>query len=64
MKKEENAQKIKRIEEPEINRLIVLRFLEKLEKMTNEERRTIIKTIQILNNPVFITQYPPNKINL
>ncbi len=54
--KKEKAQNIERIEEPEINRLIVLRFLERLEKMTDEERKTIIKTIQLLNSPIFVTK--------
>lgn len=48
-------EKIERIEEPEVNRSIVYLFLEKLELMTDEERKTIIKTIQILNHPVFTT---------
>ncbi|MEA2087724.1 MAG: hypothetical protein U9O91_06455 [Candidatus Caldatribacteriota bacterium] len=47
------AQNIERIEEPEINRLIALRFLEKLEKMSDEERKTIIRTIQLIITPIF-----------
>ena len=49
-KKPEN---IKKIEESEIEEIVLL-FLEKLELLNEEERRTIIKTIQILNSPVFI----------
>jgi len=33
---------------------IIRLFLEKLETMSEEERRTIIKAIQFINNPLFI----------
>ncbi len=52
--KEEIAQKIERADESEINRRIVLLFLEKLELLTNNERKTIIETIQLLNKPIFV----------
>lgn len=58
MKKELIAEGIQRIDEPEINRKIVLLFLEKVELLTPEERKTIIKTIQILNCPTFIMGTP------
>ena len=32
---------------------VVVLFLEKLEKLTPEERREILKTIQWINNPMF-----------
>lgn len=31
-------------------------FLEKLELLTREERQVLIKTIDILNHPIFITR--------
>ena len=45
---------IKRIDEPQINREITKLYLEKLELMTEEERKTLIKTIQLINNPIFV----------
>ena len=45
---------MERINEPQIYTEIVKLFLEKLEIMTEEERRTIIKTIQLINNPTYI----------
>lgn len=33
---------------------MVLLFLEKLEKLTEKERATLIKTIDILNTPIFV----------
>lgn len=52
MKKEIIAEKIKRVDEPMINRRIVLLFLEKLEILTKAERIEILKLIQLLNYPV------------
>ncbi len=34
---------------------VVVLFLQKLEKLTDEERKTLIKTIQLINNPMFIS---------
>jgi len=53
--KEENKEGIKRIDEPELNRQIVWLFLDKLEKMTLEERKEILHTIALLNSPVFLS---------
>jgi len=54
MKKEKIiAQNIKRIDEPEINRKIILLFLEKLEVLTMEEREEILTSIKLLNKPTF-----------
>ena len=44
----------KRLDTPEVNCEIIRLFLEKLELMTEEERKTLIKTIQLLNNPMFV----------
>ena len=44
---------IKRIEESEINREIILLFLEKLELLSPEERKEIIFTIKLINHPTF-----------
>lgn len=44
---------ITKIDEPNINRKIVLLFLEKLEILELEERKEILKTIRLLNNPIF-----------
>lgn len=41
--------------ENQIGLQIVLMFLDKLEKMTEEERHEILKTIKLLNNPVFVS---------
>jgi len=54
--KEFSAQKIKRIDEPMINRKIILLFLEKLELLTKEERQEILEVIQLLNHPMFKTK--------
>jgi len=54
MGKEIQAQKIKRIDEPEMNRKIILLFLEKLELLKPEERKEILRTIQLLNSPNFL----------
>ena len=50
----EIQKEIKRIDEPEINRKIILLFLEKIEILTMEERKEILRTIQLLNSPVFL----------
>lgn len=34
---------------------IVKLFLEKLEKLNDKERAVIIRTIEMLNNPMFLT---------
>jgi len=52
--KKNKAQNIGRIDEPMINRKIVLLFLEKLELLTDGERKEILKSIQLLNYPVLI----------
>jgi len=54
MKKEKIiAQNIKRIDESEINRKIILLFLEKLEVLTMKERKEILTSIKLLNKPTF-----------
>ena len=45
---------IKNINKPEVDRKIVVLFLEKLELLTKEERREILKTIQFLNYTMFL----------
>ena len=50
------AQKIEKLEEPYINRKIVVLFLEKVEKLSQEERREILKTIQFINHPRFLVK--------
>ena len=45
---------MKKIEIPEIHIKIVLNYLEKLEKLNEKERGVLIKTIDIINNPMFI----------
>ena len=47
-------EKFERIVENQTHLEIVKLFLDKLEKMTEEERKTIIKTIWLLNNPMFV----------
>jgi hypothetical protein len=47
---------MERLDEPLINRQIVLLFLEKFEQMTAEERQTISETIQIINRPVLLVK--------
>jgi hypothetical protein len=45
------------MEEKQYNGLEVVKlFLEKIELLTDKERQVIIKTIDILNNPLFITK--------
>ena len=50
------AEKLKRMDEPMINRKIILLFLEKLELLTKEERKEILKVIQLLNHPILLTK--------
>ena len=38
----------------EINTKIILLFLEKLEKLTNEEREEILKTIRFINASILL----------
>jgi len=52
--KEMIAKEVSRIYEPEINRKIVLLFLEKLELLNKEERKELLKAIQLLNYPRFL----------
>lgn len=42
------------LSEENINAKIVLAFLEKLEVLTPEERGTILKSIQIMNHPIYV----------
>lgn len=39
---------------PEMDTKIILLFLERLTEMTMEERKEILKTIALLNSPLFI----------
>ena len=52
------AKGFKRLDEPIINRQIVLLFLEKLELLNESERAEILKVIQLLNHPSFIVNEP------
>ena len=36
------------------NTKIIELFLEKLEKLTDDERKELLKTIRVLNNPIFV----------
>ena len=51
-KEEENFE---RIDEPEINKRIVLLFLEKLELLSEQERREILKIITLFATPILIS---------
>lgn len=42
------------MEKIEENHEIALLFLQKLEKLTDEERCVLIKTIDLINHPMFI----------
>ena len=44
---------ITKIDEPKINKRIVLLFLEKLEVLELEERKEILRMIKLLNYPVY-----------
>ena len=48
------SNKIEKVE-MQIEKRIVVLFLEKLEVMTKEERLEILKTIKWLNQPIFIS---------
>jgi len=65
MKKEKKIiPKIIRSEKSEINRKIVLLFLEKLEKLTPEEREEILRTIQLINHPILVVEENWKKFDL
>jgi hypothetical protein len=46
---------MKKIDLPEIHSQIILGFLTKLELMTTGERAEILRTIALINNPIFIS---------
>ncbi len=48
-------EKITKIDMPESHTKIVLLYLEKLEKMNEEERQTIIRAINFINHPVLFS---------
>ena len=48
-------ERMERVEEPEINRKIVLGFIEKLEKFTPKEREVLLRIIELLSRPIFIS---------
>ena len=52
--------RITKVELNEINLKIVLLFLEKLEKLTQQERKEILRTICLINYPVFIVENKDN----
>jgi len=56
----EEISNLKRIDESEINRRIVLLFLEKLELLSEKERHEIFKVIMLIGNPIFIVNNTPN----
>ena len=43
------------IEQAEINKQIVLTFLQKVELLTSNERAEILKVIEWINRPIFVT---------
>lgn len=43
---------------PEINKIIVKLFLEKVELLSEKERKEILYSIHLLNNPLIITGTP------
>ena len=45
--------------EPEMNRRIVLLFLEKFEILNERERAAVVKVIELLNTPMYIIEGKP-----
>ena len=41
---------------------IVFLYLNKLESLTDRERRVLIDAIELINKPMFVTVWPPKRV--
>lgn len=52
--KETTNKKFESIQEPLINREIILLWLQKIEQLSKDERAEMLKMIRLLNHPIYV----------